>query len=215
MILDRSSINHWSIHDWSRIDPGPILGRPWFDRGSILDRSRVDLGSILDRSWIDLGSIPDRSWINPGSIQDRCQIDPGSIPNRFCSESESILQRCQKLYNVQKIHTQKELSAKRRNEWPSILGKPFKWHFCWGIQLVLPENSKVWAKRKDFLQVTRNLDTQSARFTLTNLLDSEQQRKALIMKNEDDFCNFAFGCIKQTLWNPFTLLEIFFTDKVP
>ena len=81
--------------------------------------------------------------------------------------------------------------------------------------MVLPENSKVWAKRKDFLQVTRNLDTQSARFTLTNLLDSEQQRKALIMKNEDDFCNFAIGCIKQTLWNPFTLLEIFFTDKVP
>ena len=28
----------------------------------------------------------------------------------------------------------KRIICKRRNEWPSILGKPFKWHFCWGIQ---------------------------------------------------------------------------------
>ena len=35
----------------------------------------------------------------------------------------------------------KRIICKSRNEWPSILEKPFKWHFGWGMQFVLQPQS--------------------------------------------------------------------------
>ena len=44
-------------------------------------------------------------------------------------------------------HTHKKrIICKRRNEWPSILGKPFKWHFCWGIQYLKIPKLELSAK---------------------------------------------------------------------